>query len=70
MSTASVNLTPVLAALALQPNDGAGGSTAPEAYSLWATLRRALVALDMPELAEQARPGTDLGVFRRAGFDF
>jgi peroxin-5 len=58
-----------LAALALQPNDG-GGGTAPEAYSLWATLRRALIALDQPQLAEQARPGTDLGVFRNAGFDF
>ncbi|BEI83734.1 hypothetical protein CcaverHIS002_0403380 [Cutaneotrichosporon cavernicola] len=58
-----------LAALALQPNDG-GGGTAPEAYSLWATLRRSLIALDQPQLAEQARPGTDLSVFRNAGFDF
>lgn len=59
-----------LAALALQPTDGGSGGSAPESYSLWATLRRALIALDMPALAEQARPGTDLGVFRSAGFDF
>jgi peroxin-5 len=59
-----------LAALALQPNDGPGGGSAPEAYSLWSTLRRSLIALDMPGLAEQARPGTDLNVFRSSGFDF
>jgi peroxin-5 len=47
-----------------------GGGAAPDAYSLWATLRRALIALDMPGLAEQARPGTDLNVFRSSGFDF
>ncbi|KAL1412059.1 Peroxisomal membrane signal receptor PTS1 [Vanrija albida] len=58
-----------LAALAMQPTDPMGVA-APEAYSLWATLRRALIALDMPELAEQARPGTDLNVFRKAGFEF
>lgn len=53
----------------MQPTDPMGVA-APEAYSLWATLRRALIALDMPELAEQARPGTDLNVFRNAGFEF
>ncbi|WOO80176.1 Peroxisomal targeting signal receptor [Vanrija pseudolonga] len=58
-----------LAALAMQPTDPMGVA-APEAYSLWSTLRRALIALDMPELAEQARPGTDLNVFRQAGFEF
>ncbi|TXT07382.1 hypothetical protein VHUM_03102 [Vanrija humicola] len=58
-----------LAALAMQPTDPSGVA-APEAYSLWATLRRALIALDMPELAEQARPGTDLNLFRNAGFEF
>ncbi|ORY31920.1 hypothetical protein BCR39DRAFT_524607 [Naematelia encephala] len=41
-----------------------------ESGGLWNTLRRALSAMDMPDLAEEARPGTDLEVFRLAGFEF
>ncbi|OCF33079.1 hypothetical protein I316_05124 [Kwoniella heveanensis BCC8398] len=67
-----------LAALSLHPAQASvgsvnGDSTDVQLYdsgSLWSTLRRALVALDMPQLAEQSKPGTDLGVFRNAGFDF
>ncbi|KAL7418925.1 Peroxisomal membrane signal receptor PTS1 [Cryptotrichosporon argae] len=61
-----------LAALALQANE----ANAPEKRwdaadnTVWSVLRRALDSLDMPELAAQARAGTDLGVFRQAGFDF
>ncbi|KAK4686509.1 peroxin-5, partial [Tremellales sp. Uapishka_1] len=38
--------------------------------TLWMTLRRALIALDMPELAERANPETNLNVFKQAGFEF
>ena len=29
-----------------------------------------VVSKNMPQLAERAKPGTDLGVFRQAGFEF
>ncbi|WVF66382.1 hypothetical protein IAT40_001122 [Kwoniella sp. CBS 6097] len=67
-----------LAALSLHPAQASKGGingdvTDVQSYdsgSLWSTLRRALIALDMPQLAEQSKPGTDLGVFRNAGFEF
>ncbi|GFZ50651.1 hypothetical protein JCM24511_08409 [Saitozyma sp. JCM 24511] len=57
-----------LAALSLHPHTGTEGAF--ESSALWSTLRRALVALDLPQLADQAKPGTDLGVFHQAGFEF
>ncbi|WVQ93997.1 hypothetical protein IAU59_001075 [Kwoniella sp. CBS 9459] len=67
-----------LAALSLHPAQASKGSldgdfTDAQLYdsgSLWSTLRRALTALDMPQLAEQSKPGTDLSVFRNAGFEY
>ncbi|KAK8845376.1 hypothetical protein IAR55_006089 [Kwoniella newhampshirensis] len=60
-----------LAALSLHPSQR--DSSDAQIYhsgSLWSTLRRSLVAMDMNDLADQARPGTDLNVFRQAGFEF
>ncbi|RXK37661.1 hypothetical protein M231_05073 [Tremella mesenterica] len=54
-----------LYALSTHPSDGKGDST-----TIWTALRQALVNLDMGQLADQARPGTDLKVFKEAGFDF
>ncbi|WWC57856.1 uncharacterized protein I303_100391 [Kwoniella dejecticola CBS 10117] len=41
-----------------------------DSWSIWSTLRRALVALNMNQLAGNAEPGADLNVFRQAGFEF
>ncbi|WVR03382.1 hypothetical protein IAU60_000373 [Kwoniella sp. DSM 27419] len=62
-----------LAALSLHPAQSSSEGDPVDTQSsssLWMTLRRALIALDLPELAERSRPGTDLDVFRQAGFDF
>lgn len=41
-----------------------------ESQSLWNTLRSIMVVLNQFELANQCEVGTDLEVFRRAGFEF
>lgn len=41
-----------------------------ESQSLWNTLRSIMVVLSQYDLANQCQVGTDLEVFRRAGFDF
>ncbi|WFD20901.1 Peroxisomal membrane signal receptor PTS1 [Malassezia caprae] len=41
-----------------------------ESQSLWNTLRSIMVVMDQFELANQCQVGTDLDVFRRAGFEF
>lgn len=38
--------------------------------NLWHTLRRAFLCDSKHDLAEQAQPGTDLEVFRAAGYEF
>lgn len=38
--------------------------------NLWHTLRRAFLCLERPDLADKARPGSDVDEFRRDGFDF
>ncbi|WRT63596.1 uncharacterized protein IL334_000519 [Kwoniella shivajii] len=62
----------LLAALSMHPPASQADSDvlSSDSYSIWSTLRRALVALGMNQLAGNAEPGTDLGVFREAGFDF
>ncbi|WWC85554.1 uncharacterized protein L201_000418 [Kwoniella dendrophila CBS 6074] len=64
----------LLAALSLHSNqsqaDNDSTLASSDSYSIWSTLRRALVALNMNQLAGNAEPGTDLGVFRQAGFEF
>ncbi|WVQ80474.1 hypothetical protein IAT38_002579 [Cryptococcus sp. DSM 104549] len=63
-----------LAALSLHPatqdNPQEPFPLSNDSASLWTTLRKSLVAMDLHDLAGKARPGTDLEVFRRAGFDF
>ncbi|WVQ76423.1 hypothetical protein IAR50_006090 [Cryptococcus sp. DSM 104548] len=62
-----------LAALSLHPSQHEGMNPqqiSNDSAALWGTLRKALVAMDLPDLAKQARPGTDLEEFRRAGFEF
>ena len=46
----------------LETNDGSD--------NLWHTLRRAFLCMDRPDLADRARPGADVGAFRKEGFDF
>ncbi|EJF65576.1 peroxisome targeting signal receptor [Dichomitus squalens LYAD-421 SS1] len=54
-----------LSALALQESSGGGKSE-----QLWTTLRRAFQAMDRMDLADMARPETNLEAFRDKGFDF
>jgi peroxin-5 len=56
-----------LAALSLS-RTGDGGQD--EYSSIYGPLRRALVSMNMEELAERLRPGVDLEIFRQAGFEF
>lgn len=49
---------------------GGGKTEGDGSMGIWLSLRRALEGLEMESLMEQARPGTDLGVFRQAGFEF
>lgn len=62
----------VLAALSLHPSqiDGNSQQISNDSASLWGTLRKSLIAMELADLAAKARPGTDLEVFRRAGFEF
>ncbi|KIR63778.1 peroxisome targeting signal receptor [Cryptococcus bacillisporus CA1873] len=61
-----------LAALSLHPSqtDGNSQQISNDSASLWGTLRKSLIAMELADLAAKARPGTDLEVFRRAGFEF
>ncbi|WWD22321.1 hypothetical protein CI109_106812 [Kwoniella shandongensis] len=60
-----------LAALSLHPSQrDSSDAQIYDSGTLWSTLRRSLVAMDMPDLADKAKPGTDLNVFRQAGFEF
>ncbi|KAI0645973.1 TPR-like protein [Trametes meyenii] len=54
-----------LSALAMQESSGGAKSE-----QLWTTLRRAFQVMDRPELAEMAKPTTNLEAFRDKGFDF
>ncbi|KAI0696708.1 hypothetical protein BC835DRAFT_1414101 [Cytidiella melzeri] len=54
-----------LGALAMQ--DSSGGTKSDQ---VWFTLRRTFLSMDRADLAEQAKAGTDLGVFRKEGFEF
>ncbi|KAI9061756.1 TPR-like protein [Trametes sanguinea] len=54
-----------LSALAMQESSGGAKSE-----QLWTTLRRAFQAMDRPDLAEMAKPETNLEAFRDKGFDF
>ncbi|WWC97367.1 hypothetical protein V866_004246 [Kwoniella sp. B9012] len=66
----------LLAALSLHSNqsqsdpDRDSDILSSDSWSIWSTLRRALVALHMNQLAGNAEPGADLNIFRQAGFDF
>ncbi|GHJ89060.1 hypothetical protein NliqN6_5462 [Naganishia liquefaciens] len=69
----------LLAGLALHSVDSAqvpsaklgNGADAPDhSTTLWTTLRRVFQAMERPDLVDMAKPGTDLGVFRQAGFEF
>lgn len=61
-----------LAALSLHSSQTEGHSQqiSNDSAALWGTLRKSLIAMDLPDLAAKARPGTNLEVFRAAGFDF
>ncbi|WVW81525.1 hypothetical protein I302_103520 [Kwoniella bestiolae CBS 10118] len=65
----------LLAALSLHSNQSQSDRDddsvlSSDSWSIWSTLRRALVALNMNQLAGNAEPGADLNVFRQAGFEF
>ncbi|WWC67075.1 uncharacterized protein I206_100982 [Kwoniella pini CBS 10737] len=63
----------LLAALSLhstRTDEGDSDVLSSDSWSIWSTLRRALVALNMNQLAGNAEPGADLNVFRQAGFEF
>ncbi|WVO14903.1 hypothetical protein L204_102542 [Cryptococcus depauperatus] len=62
-----------LAALSLHPlhqSDSQDARILNDSASLWSTLRKSLIAMNLSDLAQEARPGMDLEVFRKAGFDF
>ncbi|KAJ9111768.1 hypothetical protein QFC22_006427 [Naganishia vaughanmartiniae] len=47
------------------------GADAPDhSTTLWTTLRRVFQAMERPDLVDKAKAGTDLNVFRQAGFEF
>ncbi|KAJ9102014.1 hypothetical protein QFC19_004939 [Naganishia cerealis] len=47
------------------------GADAPDhSITLWTTLRRVFQAMERPDLVDKAKAGTDLNVFRQAGFEF
>ncbi|KAI0341900.1 TPR-like protein [Trametopsis cervina] len=54
-----------LSALAMQESTGGTKSD-----QIWTTLHRTLTSMDRPDLAEKAKAGSDLSVFRGEGFDF
>ncbi|KAI0072438.1 peroxisome targeting signal receptor [Panus rudis PR-1116 ss-1] len=54
-----------LSALAMQ--DSSEGNTSEQ---LWQTLRRTFLSMNRTDLADQAKMGTNLDVFRKEGFDF
>ncbi|KAI0088040.1 hypothetical protein BDY19DRAFT_951643 [Irpex rosettiformis] len=56
-----------LGALAMQDSSGGHGTKSDQ---VWFTLRRTFLSMDRADLAEQAKAGTDLAVFRQEGFDF
>ncbi|KAI5449872.1 Peroxisomal membrane signal receptor PTS1 [Naganishia albida] len=69
----------LLAGLALHAVDASAvpaaklgnGADAPDhSTTLWTTLRRVFQAMERPDLVDMAKPGTDLNVFRQAGFEF
>ncbi|EST05643.1 Tetratricopeptide repeat [Kalmanozyma brasiliensis GHG001] len=41
-----------------------------ESHNLWSTLRRIFLVMDRMDLAQKAHVGSDLGQFRREGFEF
>ena len=57
-------------AAGLSPVDAKMIGESDDSVGIWATLRRAMIDLGLQHLADQAKPGTDLQVFRNAGFDF
>ncbi|OWT37138.1 peroxisome targeting signal receptor [Cryptococcus neoformans Bt1] len=61
-----------LAALSLHPSQSEGNSQqiSNDSAALWGTLRKSFIAMELPDLAAKARPGTNLEVFRAAGFEF
>ncbi|EKM54250.1 uncharacterized protein PHACADRAFT_97499 [Phanerochaete carnosa HHB-10118-sp] len=55
-----------LSTLVMQDSDGKGTKS----DQVWITLSKTFTAMDRPDLADRARAGADLEVFRREGFDF